>query len=214
MNFRKQFMATYAPDVAITLTNLAGVYMETDRFDLALETLEDAHEVSRELWGEDHPKTLDILYNQAAIANVQGDLDKGEELMETILPLTRSRYGNENIQVARILNGLGIIVTRKKEYAKAVPYLRESLEIRQAVLTDDHWMTGNSKVQLGATLTFLDRYAEAESLLIDGFKTLRIYEGDSSRYTLSAKKHIEDLYKEWNKPGRIDSVLQITAPPQ
>ena len=52
---------------------------------------------------------------------------------------------------------------------------------------------------LGGTLTALQRHAEAELLLLDGYRALRDALGSQHRHTRRALDRLIDLYEDWGK---------------
>ena len=73
--------------------------------------------------------------------------------------------------------------------------LRQGLDIRLEKLGAEHWQTGEAKSMLGRCLTALNRYDEAEPLLLDGYRTLEQALGAEDRNTLTALRRLVALYE-------------------
>src|SRR5262245_30651291 len=70
--------------------------------------------------------------------------------------------------------GLGLL--EQKKWAEAEPLLRQSLAIR-ANVQPDAWTTFNTRSLLGGALLGRKGYAEAEPLLLAGYRGLEPYGG-------------------------------------
>ena len=68
--------------------------------------------------------------------------------------------------------------------------LREALAIRTEVLVANHWGTALARSVLGACLSKLGRYAEAEPLLVDGYTRLRDVVGIADARTQRALRQL------------------------
>jgi len=73
---------------------------------------------------------------------------------------------------------------------EAEPMLREALAIRTEVLVANHWGTALARSVLGACLSKLGRYGEAEPLLVDGYTRLREVVGIGDARTQRALRQL------------------------
>jgi serine/threonine-protein kinase len=90
--------------------------------------------------------------------------------------------------------------------------------IREKRLPDD-WTTFNARSQLGSTLVTLQKYDEAEPLLISGYTELKAREAkiplkSRARTIEAAGQRILQLYKAWVQPEKAKQWRQRLAPPR
>ena len=73
--------------------------------------------------------------------------------------------------------------------------MREPYELRREKLPPAAWMTANSASPLGECLLALERYDEAEPLLINSYAALRSSLGDSNPRTREAQQRLIRFYE-------------------
>lgn len=71
---------------------------------------------------------------------------------------------------------------------------------RLIALGEDHWRVARARGTLGAALAGLERYAEAEPLLLESYESMaKKFERDSETMIL-ARGRLRELYEAWDKP--------------
>jgi|SRR5829696_6824816 len=78
------------------------------------------------------------LHEQALLCLDEGRYDEAERLQLRALAIAEERLGPDHLDVASILNGLGVIHKYQGRYAEAEPLYRRALGIVDAVLGHDH----------------------------------------------------------------------------
>jgi len=97
---------------------------------------------------------------------------KALPLFRECLDRQRKQLGANSPQLANRLGNIGAALLRHKQYSEAEKHLRECLAIRAKNEPDD-WRTSNTRCRLGAALLGQQKYADAEPLLVAGYKGLR-----------------------------------------
>src|SRR5262249_55324750 len=127
--------------------------------------------------GETHP-TVAWAFNGLSRALVeQRRYDEAAAALERALDIARPALGGDHQLVAIYAINLGRVQLARRPFGAAEALIREGLEIwcgapglvpsrRRAFLEDD-WSIGATKSLLGAALTGLGRYPEAESMLVE-----------------------------------------------
>lgn len=108
----------------------------------------------------------------------------------------------ERPDVALSLHNLASVVLLGGEPDRAEPLFREAMRINEVALGEAHWVTSYFRSGLGACLTALGRYAEAEPLLLEAHAVLRRERGDGNTYTRTVRDRLLALYEAWGRPGR------------
>jgi serine/threonine-protein kinase len=108
--------------------------------------------------------------------------------------------GHPNI--AGSLTWLGKLLTDRGNAQAGEPLLREALEIRRRTLAAGDWQTAETESFLGACQAALQRYEEAEPLLVESYATLKARRGDQDRRTRRTLQYLIDLYEAWGNPEK------------
>ena len=133
-----------------------GRYGEAERF------ARKALELSRRVFGTDHPNTGTLLTNLAALQQIQGRYAEAEPLHKRALAIREKALGPEHPDVATSLNNLGGHYLAQGRYAEGEPLYRRSLAIREKALGPEHPSVGASLNNLALLYQTQGRYAEAE----------------------------------------------------
>ena len=75
-----------------------------------------------------------------------------------------------------------------------------ALDIRERRKPPGHWKTAKTQSILGAALTGLERFEEAERLLLDSQPRIEMDRGNRHRRNREAIQRIINLYEAWGKP--------------
>lgn len=151
------------PDHPITIAAIANLgvnYRQNNQYDLALEALEKA-------WKK-HPthSDLDFIRRQFFSTCISGGKpERAKQLAEDEEQFLRTSYPADSLELA---NQLAVPLSWylvMSDWSAAEPLLRESVSIRERLAPDD-WKTYDQQSTLGECLVKLERYAEAEPILL------------------------------------------------
>ncbi|XP_048765483.2 uncharacterized protein LOC130046267 isoform X1 [Ostrea edulis] len=102
------------------------------KFVDAIRILEVAFEVERELKMHYENLILQTMQSLAIFCNASGNTDKGEPFQKEVLKRRLHVIGTENHPIiGSIMNNMGILYQRKKEFVKAAEYYRKGLHIKE-----------------------------------------------------------------------------------
>ena len=165
------------PETLQAIGNVGACYRRSGRVADALPLLEEAwshvkqHPASVSFVG---PHLLDAYVAMADPAK-EGSAAKAMAFFDELLAEGRATLAPESPQLALKLTQLSLRLIDMKAWEKAEPLLREALTIRLRT-QPDAWTTFNTTSQLGEALFRQERYAEAESLLLDGYRGMKARE--------------------------------------
>ena len=71
-------------------------------------------------------------------------------------------------------------------------------------LPANHWRIGQAQGYIGACLTALERYREAEPLLLSSYEQLSAKRGPEHRRTQEALSHLIELYDSTDRLAEAD----------
>ena len=92
------------------------------------------------------------------------------------------------------MSQLGELLLSNEKYEEAEPLLREALKIERDGLPTGSARAAQTAIRLGTCLTGLERFAEAETLLLDGYQALRARHGARHKDTQGALRQLVDHY--------------------
>ena len=145
-----------------TIHNDFGIVLgELERWEEALEHQRQALDI----WLTHEPDRPDIgvAYNNIAFSlHGEGQLEEAREWYELALEHQRREApGGISVDLAYNLNNYGILLRDLGQPEQALPYSRESLDMRIATLGAEHAFTGVGHLNLGRLLLVLERAEEA-----------------------------------------------------
>jgi serine/threonine protein kinase/tetratricopeptide (TPR) repeat protein len=202
-------------ETVATMMSLGQAYRSADRLTEAIPVFEEALEIRRAKLGPDHSDTFKSLINLAQTLENSSRLGEAEALWNEMLTHQRRKLPPGDIALAETLSWLGTNLRRQDRSADAEPIFRECLAIREKQAPDD-WATFNTQSQLGGTLISLQKYAEAEPLLISGYNGLvareaRITVKSRDRMIAAAGQRIVQLYNASGQPEKARQWRKLLA---
>ena len=96
---------------------------------------------------------------------------------------------------------LDVLLLKPRRAAAAEALLSSHLELWRGALRNS-WLVAYAESALGASLTALERYVEAEELLLRSYPRIRDAQGDASPKTQVARRRLAELYAAWGRPER------------
>jgi eukaryotic-like serine/threonine-protein kinase len=152
---------------------LGGIYCEEGKIAQAKDVLEKTVQGLRMALGADHPSTLFAIEQLASAYEAQGDYyTRAEVLLKNAFEGYRHAVGDQNPDTITVKERLGGNCMKQRRYAEAEPLLRQCLAFRERTEPDD-WQRFRAESLLGATLANLDKYSEAEPMLLTGYEGMK-----------------------------------------
>lgn len=208
------------PDSAVTTTtvlaNLAVALSNAGDLDRAEPLLREVVDLRREQLGTDHPLLGQALYSLGRLLHrrgLPGDLDaaarhyrRADRIVRSALPPADPARLYPGLALGHVLLTLG----RSRE---AHDLLRRLQHEASTGLPAGHWQTAEADSLLGASLVALERYGEAEDLLIDALPALRSGRGPDAPPTVRTVKTLVTLYERWDRPEQAALYRAALDPP-
>ncbi len=160
-------------------------YFGAEKYKEALASGGKALTAAEKLYGPDHLKTADAMFNLAEIYRMLGNFNNSESYYYGTLKIREKLLGREHPQVAACYYGLAEIMTERGEYQLAKDYAERALSIYEKTNGPDNVEIGNGMLVLAGINKGQLQYEAAESF---GTKALDILEKTAGPDSLSTGK--------------------------
>ena len=184
--------------------SLGEIYRMQGCYDEAEELLVELLDIAQDTLGEDHMRTVSIMYNIAQLHTDQGHFKDANDIFIHILDIGKQRLEGNHPAILDFVNSLAVLRTKQKQYDEAESLFKEALEGRQQKMGEDHPNTLESKNDLAELYKECSRYTEAERLLLDAVKGRQLKLGDAHPNTRKSLNNLIGLYEAWNKPQEAE----------
>jgi len=202
---KRRVLGPEHPSTLISMNNLAAENGKEGKYAQAEALFNQTLAIARRVLGPEHPNTLSFLSDFASMYQLQGKYDLAETYAAQALAGFRHAVGAEHPETMAREADLALAYVSQGKFTEAEPLAREALEAEEKVQPDD-WSRYRAASLLGAGLSGQKKYAEAEPLLLEGYKGMlarkdRIAVPD--RYHLDrAHEWLVQLYQAWGKPAK------------
>jgi len=152
------------PDLAKSLNNLAGLYVDKGRLAEAEPLYERSIAILEKSRGKDNPDVATIIANLGNLYHAQGRYADAEAAARRALAIREKAFGPDDAKVARSLNNLASLYFSEGRYQEAEPLFQRSLTIWQKTLGPDDKEVANTLSNLAVLYDAEGRYHDAEEL--------------------------------------------------
>jgi CHAT domain-containing protein/Tfp pilus assembly protein PilF len=118
--------------------NLAAIYEQTLRYDLAEKLLMEVLEDDRKTIGEKHPDFAISLQNLGALYQAKGNFEKARSLYQQALDVDKANGGVHTLTYANTQANLGTVYEEMGDLKKANELLESSLTTKEKILGREH----------------------------------------------------------------------------
>jgi serine/threonine-protein kinase len=180
-------------DIASGLVYLARARHAVGDIRAADTLLLRALPIFRRAFGEGSADFAEALEHLGVTRRASGDLESADSLFAQALSIWRAKpIEPTHDRPATLLIRIGELCMAQHEAEAARPLLTEGLALREASLPPDHWQIAQAQSLLGADLSLLERFAEAESLLIEGYSVMRANRDEADDLVRQAKRLLDE----------------------
>ena len=165
LDIRTKALGSDHPDVATTLSDLAGVVWRKGDFTRAKALHEQALAIREKRFGPDSAEAASSLHNLGTLYWNQGNYEESRRLCERALAIREKVLGPEHADVASTLNSLGAIAYKEGNLKKAGEFWERTLAIREKALGPDHPMVAHSLNNLAIVYSYTGESKRAVPLL-------------------------------------------------
>lgn len=206
-------------ELAQSLGNMALCLEAIGDFSGAVDTMRRSLSGHRQAHGDEDRRVLmtwqalaDLLRRAGRRAKEDGNeaaasefLEEASETYTTVLALRRSVLGSRHGNTLVTINMLGALKHDQGEYVASEALFRELIASAEAALPQDHWHRSYFKSNFANLLIDMERFEEAERLLLTAYPHLLKHEGSDLMHTTRAAERLVTLYERW---GRSDQAAE------
>jgi len=189
------------------MSSLGLLFEAQGKLEQAEQLLTEVLHLRTQALGEDHSTTLASVNNLAELYRRQGRQAESESLFTTLVEARRRVLGPDHVNTTHALAALGGIKLETGKYGEAEALLQEALEAYKKTKTE-HWRRFYTESELGASLTGLRKYSEAETLLISGYtgieRRLDSIPADNRAVLYQVREWIAGFYRATGQPKKAD----------
>jgi serine/threonine protein kinase/Tfp pilus assembly protein PilF len=193
------------------MENLAYVHGLQGKYAASEALFQETAETSRRALGPEHPLTLSILALFATIYQREGKYAIAERVAAEALAGRRHALVSQHPDTIFSMEDVALAQISQAKFAASEPLAREALKSLQRKQPDD-WECFRAESMVGASLAGQKRYAEAEPLLLDGYRGMAARKARTSVpdwYNFDrAHEWVVQLYRSWNKPEKAAEWLK------
>jgi eukaryotic-like serine/threonine-protein kinase len=205
IELRRNMLQVTHPDTITSMNDLATLYISKNNNSDAIQLLRDAATAIEESqYDVDHLR-LTVYGNLASALTAMGDLEAAEPILQESLDAHEAQYGSGHTKTLTCQYNLAALQERRGEYNNASDlYERTAVGMAKA-LSPDHWRVGIIRTGVGRCLYRLDRYTDAESVLLDSYTILENALGRDHPMTRVGVECLVELYERWDRPNDAES---------
>lgn len=131
----------------------------------------------------------------------RGNYHQAASFISSATALVEENLPDGHPAMADALIVLGECLLERGDAAGAEPVLQKCLDIRRNVYPKEHLQVVLAKQALGRCLAVLERYEEAQKLLVEAYRGLSETLGAESAQAKAASQALASLYELWDRPN-------------
>jgi serine/threonine protein kinase/tetratricopeptide (TPR) repeat protein len=159
-------------DIAPFLNNLASFLHAQNKSVEAEPLFCEALEILCAAGPLEHPHLRGVRVQLADLYAKQGNADKAVPLLKVVFETDRALLRKDSPELAMHLAAMSKMLLDLKAWDECEPLLRECLAIREKA-EPDAWTTFNAMSMLGGALLGQKKLADAEPLLLEGYRGMK-----------------------------------------
>jgi len=194
------------PDTLTSMANLALVYKDAGKLDLAVPLYELTLEKRKAILRLDHQDTLTSMNNLAMAYKVFGKLELALPLFERTLEKRKGTLGIDHEDTLLSMNNLANAYRDVDKLDLAVPLFKRTLEMRKEKLGPDHADTLTSMNDLATAYQLAHKFDQALALFKESLEKKKAKLGPNHASTLTGMNNLAYAYYV---AGKLDQALPL-----
>ena len=200
----------FGPDshkTALSLNNLAKMFIATNRLASAEPLLRRALEIDTASFGPHHPVVGVWLNNLGMMLIDTNRSTEAEPLLRRALAINEATYDPNHPSVADNLNNLAMLLA-EKHVSEAEMLLRRALAINEASYGPNHPRVSNSLCNLALIVQETNRLSEAEPLMRRALNIVEHIFGDNHPNIIASLHNLASLLSVTNRVSEAEPLYE------
>jgi tetratricopeptide (TPR) repeat protein len=181
--------------LGVTLSNLGTLYRKTGRYQLALETFEEADKALREAYGAQSAELASCLVNWAEAYRISGRAAEAEATSAKAVAISEKVFSPNDARLSHSLHSYATILQSTGRGAEAAALHVRSLAIRKHVYGEDHPYVASTLTALVSHSIGQGQYEDAEPLALQALKIWEAKLGPQHPDTAVALNNLAQVYR-------------------
>jgi len=181
---------------ADTLLELANVAFYQGHYDESAIFNQQALDIDRRLFGEQHPAVAEELNNFGAIEANRGNLPASESYYRQSLAIVERWYGSDHPETAANLTALAQTLTAEERYTEAQELLERALAIQKQGAGPVRANVGTTLNQMGIVAYNAKQWDAARGYFNQAIDTWRQIYGDHHPYIANAVSNLGSICQQ------------------
>ncbi len=213
LDIQRRVLGESHPEIAAGLNNLGAILHQRGDLPGAEECLREALEQKRRIYGDSHNEVAVGLNNLAVLLRERGNDVVAAKLYEEAIVMYRELFPDGHRNLGTALVDLALLELDHDDPVSAEPRVRDARQIFDRVLPAGHWRGAHADSVLGACLSAVGRFEDAEPLVTGGYAGLQAAKGDDAEATRDALERVVVLYEVWGRPEAAERYRALRATP-
>ena len=162
----RQLLGDRHPSIAVTLLNIAFVDFARGDALGAIKTARESLEMTRAVLGSDNPETGARAHSLGYMLLEAGEYAEAEQLLDEAIAIRRKALGDAHPAVGTSLGLKALVKLQTGQFDEAYALAEEARTITTDGLPPGSWQIALALAAEGAALMRMERFAEAEPLMV------------------------------------------------
>jgi serine/threonine-protein kinase len=188
------------PHTLDALSLLGSILRGQGRLADAAATLEDVVARAERTTGLPSPNYRIYLDHYARVLVAQERYDEAEPIARRSLTLNRELHGDSHVGIGGALSKLARVARGRGDHSLAVQHHRDAISQFDAYFDAPNLFSAFERAGLARSLAALERYPEAETVLLESLDMLETIYGGAHEQVQKAQERLNTLYEQWDRP--------------
>lgn len=201
---RLELLGPQHPDIVNGLNGLALLQLNIGDLDAAEAYVTEGLAMSEEVLGADHPRTASLLNTRGLLALRREDGVAAEQSFRRAHDIRTVVLGDDHRNTLNVRSGLAGALLLQGRAAEAEALSAEVVDRMESLGFVDPVIVGSARRTRGRALAALDRFEEAEAILLSTWEAQSGELGPDHAQSESTAIALVELYERWDRGAEAE----------
>lgn len=211
LSMHRKLTGNSSIDVALGLGNLGDILIEQNKLTQAKALLEESLDLLDNIFSKSHTYIARTKLNLGQLYLKKKKFTEAEEIIRETQKEYEQLYPEGHPRKSDPFIELGKLYLAQELPRKAVPYFKKAVKLRKEGYGTNNWRTAQAMSFLGINFFHLEKFEQAEPLLIQSYKILDKKRQNDDKYRIKTLEYIIQLYDQWEKPSKKKKFRELLA---